>query len=227
MRDPSVPVSARFLLLSGLGADARQFDPQRAVFTDARTPPWIPHRPDESLHDYARRFCETVVIERPFVLVGSSFGGMVAQEIAPLLRPEAVFLIASARHGDQIAAHLQYFSHFASILPERMFEIGQGLTPLYASKFGRLNAEQKALLEAMVADTLPAFVRWGIDAITTWPGVENLSMPVHHIHGGDDELIPVEGVEADVVVPGGGHLLNVTHADVVNAFIVERLAKMG
>ncbi len=68
-------------------------------------------------------------------------------------------------------------------------------------------------------------VRWGIEAITNWDGCDPPpGVPVHHIHGGDDELIPCRRVRPDVVVPGGGHLLNVTHADAVNAFLAERLA---
>ena len=44
-------------------------------------------------------------------------------------------------------------------------------------------------------------------------------MPIHHIHGGDDRLIPVRRVNPDRVVEGAGHLLNLTHPDAVNDFL--------
>jgi pimeloyl-ACP methyl ester carboxylesterase len=48
-------------------------------------------------------------------------------------------------------------------------------------------------------------------------------VPVYQIHGADDELIPVKRVKADVVVAGAGHLVNVTHAEAVNAFLAARI----
>jgi pimeloyl-ACP methyl ester carboxylesterase len=44
-------------------------------------------------------------------------------------------------------------------------------------------------------------------------------MPVHHLHGDRDRLIPVHRVKPDHVVAGAGHLLNITHPDAVNDFI--------
>jgi len=40
-----------------------------------------------------------------------------------------------------------------------------------------------------------------------------------HIHGSADRLIPASRVKATHVVPDAGHLVNVTHAGEVNAFI--------
>ena len=215
--------ATRLVLLPGLGADERLFDPQRAAFPGLEVPRWLPNAPGESLPDYARRMAATIVPSEHFYLGGASFGGMVALEMARLLRPAAVFLIASCRSGGAIAPHLRYFVKFASILPERVFDVGKGATPLFISKFGSLTPTQRQFFEEMLVSTQPAFVRWGIAAITEWEGVGKLPMPVHHIHGSDDELIPLASVQPDRVIPGGGHLLNVTHAEEVNAFIAERL----
>jgi len=135
-----------------------------------------------------------------------------------------VFLVASCRSGQAVAPHLRYFGQFSRILPERTFAAGQGLTPLFMKKFGALNASQEALLGDMLADITVAFVRWGIEAVTNWPGGVELPMPVYHIHGSDDELIPAVSVQPDRLIPGGGHLLNVTHAADVNEFIRTRSA---
>lgn len=218
----------RIILLPGLGADERQFDPQRPALPGLEVPPRLPNQPGESLPEYARRTAATITPSAHYFLGGTSFGGMIAQEMVQYLDPppRAIILIASARSGEQIAPHLHYFGRFAKILPERVFEAGAGLKRLYVSKFGRLNDKQQALLAEMVSGAMPAFVRWGISAITAWPGVGELPIPVHAIHGADDELIPARLVkpEPDVVVPGAGHLVNVTHADVVNAFVLRHLA---
>jgi pimeloyl-ACP methyl ester carboxylesterase len=208
------------ILLPGLGADRRQFDPQRSAWPGLQVPAWIPHQPDESLADYAGRLAERIDPPADYFLGGASFGGMIAQELAARLDPppRAVFLIASARRGEQVAPHLHYFARFAPMFPQRRFDEG-GVTPLYVAKFGALSDEQRGLLEAMVRDTLPEFVRWGIAALTQWPGVDPPPRPIRHIHGTDDQLIPRELVEPDETIPGGGHLLNVTHAQAVNDFL--------
>jgi pimeloyl-ACP methyl ester carboxylesterase len=214
----------RLILLPGLGADERSFEPQRARFPGLEVPGWLPHEPGESLRAYAHRIAATILPSQRFYLGGVSFGGMVAQEIARLMHPEAVFLIASCRTGAALAPHLRYFNEFAHLFPERDFSPGAGLSRLYVSKFGRLTPEQEALFEEMLLGVQPAFVRWGISAVIDWPGAGELPMPVYHIHGSDDELIPASSVQADQVIAGGGHLLNVTHADAVNAFLAKHMA---
>jgi pimeloyl-ACP methyl ester carboxylesterase len=92
------------------------------------------------------------------------------------------------------------------------------------SRFGRLDPQEEELLEQMFASVLPRFVRWGIAAITAWPGVEGLDVPIFHIHGSDDEWIPLKSVQPDQVIRGGGHLINLTHAAEVNAFLVAKMA---
>lgn len=218
-----MPTTRRLVLLPGLGADARLFEPQRAAFPGLEVPDWLPNLPGETLPAYARRMTATITPSPGFILGGASFGGMVALEMAQYLQPAAVILIASCRTGDAIAPHLRYFVKFAGILPERVFAAGQGLTPLFIQKFGRMTPGQREQFEAILSDVTPAFVRWGIEAITNWEGNLALPMPVYHIHGSDDELIPVKSVRADRVIAAGGHLINVTHAAEVNAFITQCL----
>ncbi len=218
-------IPARLILLPGLGADGTLFDAQRPAFPHLEVPPWLAHEPDESLPHYAARMAATIRPTAPYTLGGASFGGMVALEMVRHLQPQprAVLLIASCRSGQSIAPHLRYLVRFADFLPQRTFEMGQGLTPLFISKFGRLTPEQKEWFGAMLDGLEPAFVRWGIAAITAWEGAGDPPVPVYHIHGSDDELIPADRVTPDRLIPGGGHLLNVTHAAAVNAFLAEHV----
>ena len=83
------------VFLPGLGADGRLFTSQREVFPDLLTPPWPPPAPDESLPGYAVRLAGTLPLARPLVLGGCSFGGMVACEMARILKPDALVLMGS------------------------------------------------------------------------------------------------------------------------------------
>ncbi|MCG8510062.1 MAG: alpha/beta hydrolase [Rhodospirillales bacterium] len=219
------PHSYRLILLPGLGADKGLFGPQRRMFPHLEVPPWLPHHEGETLAEYAKRMSTTLDVAEPFCIGGASFGGMVAQELARHLNPAAVFLIASGRSGDCVAPHLRYFGEFAKVLPTRVFEVGQGLSRLFVEKFGQLTASQRSQFEAMLSGARPDFVRWGVRAILSWPGAGDLPMPVYHIHGQEDQLIPLDKVQPEEVVPRAGHLVNITHSAVVNRFIADRIPR--
>ena len=56
-------------------------------------------------------------------------------------------------------------------------------------------------------------------AIFSWEGVSELPMPIRHVHGDRDGLIPIRRVHPDDVITGGGHLLNLTHTGAINDFL--------
>jgi pimeloyl-ACP methyl ester carboxylesterase len=212
-------VALPLFVLPGIGGDERLFAAQRAV-REIRPICWIaPASSRESLKDYAARLAREIKIKDPFDLGGSSFGGMVALEIARHLGPRNVFLFGSCRTPDAVARSLRVLrlsAAFAPVHPPRI------LQPLVARWFGATSPEHVQLFADMLAATPPAFIRWAATAVFSWPGAGELSMPVHHIHGDRDRLIPVRRVKADCVVRGAGHLLNLTHVDAVNEFILSR-----
>jgi len=82
-------------LLSGLGADRRVFD-----FLDLHGfklihIEWIKPLDDEKIESYARRLLDQIKSTRP-TLVGVSFGGIIAIEIAKQVETNEVILISSA-----------------------------------------------------------------------------------------------------------------------------------
>jgi pimeloyl-ACP methyl ester carboxylesterase len=72
-----------------------------------------------------------------------------------------------------------------------------------------------------MAERTPAsFLKWGVEAILSWHP-SPVAVPVHHIHGSRDRLIPIGRVQPNRVVSGGGHLLTLTHPEQVVAFLSE------
>lgn len=67
--------------------------------------------------------------------------------------------------------------------------------------------------------------RWAVSAILNWNPRPLEGVPIFQIHGPHDRVIPAKYVEPDVLLPSGGHLINLTHADEVNAFIEKVIAK--
>src|ERR1043165_10147598 len=93
--------AASLLLLPGMGADERLLAPQRAEFPDLVVPRWIPALRGESLADYARRLASSLGPAQDRWIGGVSLGGMVALEMAPILRPRGVVL-RSEEHTSEL-----------------------------------------------------------------------------------------------------------------------------
>jgi pimeloyl-ACP methyl ester carboxylesterase len=50
---------------------------------------------------------------------------------------------------------------------------------------------------------------------------------VRHIHGDRDHLLPHRLTQPDVLVPGAGHLMVMTHPEAVNDFLREGMERYG
>jgi pimeloyl-ACP methyl ester carboxylesterase len=60
--------------------------------------------------------------------------------------------------------------------------------------------------------------------VLSWERPAELPVPIHQIHGARDRVLPASPTRADVIVPGAGHVLSLTHAEDVNRFLRERMA---
>lgn len=216
----------RVILLPGMGTDARLFEPQRAALPNLTVPDWIEPRHGESLAEYARRWAATIRCEPPFFLGGVSFGGMVALEAARHLRPAGVFLIASCRSGRAVTRRFLALQWAGRMLPTAVVARLRGPVAGYVARWERLEPAHRHLLRELATDAPITFLRLAVSAVRRWsfePDPASLGIPVHQIHGQDDRIIPLVPGQACHVVPGGGHLINLTHAEDVNRFILARL----
>jgi pimeloyl-ACP methyl ester carboxylesterase len=211
----------QLVLLPGLGADHRLFEPQRSQFPQLVVPAWIAPHSGESLPEYAARVATTVrpSPDVPLVLGGVSFGGMLAYEMARHLKPDAVVLIASCRTREGLRGVYRIARGLLPLLPVRAWDIAK----LLAAPAVRLNLTatpaRRQLAVTMFRESDSRFLHWTLQAILYWEPTPLEGVRVLQIHGGRDLLIPARRVEADEVIPDGGHLINVTHSNEVNAFL--------
>jgi pimeloyl-ACP methyl ester carboxylesterase len=211
------------ILLPGLGTDERLFQPQRAAFPDFIVPPWIPPRPAESLAAYAGRLAGTIRPVRPFVLGGVSLGGMMAFELSRHLRPEALVLVASCRSRRGVRAIYQYFRPFLARMTRLGMQGTQMLAPLAGAIFPGEAHENVRLCTTMYHDGDPQFMAWALGAILAWEPEPLDGLRIFQIHGGRDQLLGPAPSEADEIIPDGGHLINLSHPQQVNALIQRAL----
>jgi pimeloyl-ACP methyl ester carboxylesterase len=211
----------QLILLPGLGADHRLLEPQRREFPDLIVPPWFPPRKNQSLADYAAQMAEVVgpLRAKRLVLGGVSFGGMLAYEMARHLKPDAVVLIASCRNRRGLRWICRAGRPLLPLTPVQVWDVAKLLSQTAMRVRSRIPPPDRDILITMFKEMDSRFMHWVVQAILGWNPAPLEGVPVFQIHGRRDLLIPARRVEADAWIPDGGHLINMTHAREVNAFI--------
>lgn len=210
-------------VISGLGADERVFE--RMDFS-GHTPifiQWIPPLKQESMTAYATRLLPQIKSPKP-VLMGLSFGGMMACEIARQIETEKVILLASAKTRAEIPF---YYRLMGKLSLHKLMSARQLKRPSRIAEwlFGVNSKTDKQLLKAIILDTDPVFLKWALDKIVTW---KNRQEPgnVFHIHGTADKILPYRFVRCDKAIEGGGHSMTLDRADELTAIIKTQLDKI-
>ena len=207
--------------ISGLGADKKAF--QKIKLPPVYEPvylDWIVPEKNESLNNYARRFSSLIRHDDAFILIGLSFGGMLACEIARLRNPLKTIIISSIGSSDELP---WYYKKAASIglhkyVPIRLLTAGS----ILKNMMGTASREDKAIIINYAKYADPGLIRWSMNAILSWDQRERLPGLVH-LHGTRDHMLPIKFTRPDYVIKNGGHLMVFNMAEEVNRILNEVL----
>lgn len=209
----------RLYCLPGLGADHRIYER-----CDFGTVPitWLdwPEMPmGSTLADYARVLAPIVDGSREHVLIGTSMGGMVAQELAVLTQPRLTVIISSWKGPEERPWLLALLGRLrAERLVNRFFM--RHFVPTVRLMRWKLGMESEAAqrhVQLMMDRWSPAQLRVMIHACLTWKGVN--ARNVSHVHGDRDALMPVKLIHDARSIAGGTHLMVYTKAQEVSAAV--------
>lgn len=203
--------------VSGLGADERVFQKLKFEGYNPVHINWLEPEKKETIADYAQRLTAQINSEKP-IIIGLSFGGIIAIEIAKQIETEKIILISSIKNQQEIPFYFQilrWFPIHRSIPAKIILCLGQ----LLAAWFFSLNtiAERK-LFRAIVQDTDAKFMKWAIDRLVLWKN-EIIPQNLYHIHGESDRIFPYRFVREDFNVGQGGHLMILNQAEHISLLI--------
>jgi pimeloyl-ACP methyl ester carboxylesterase len=214
----------RLVLIPGLGADAQLFSAVRHLAPVI--PPWLPVDGGD-LASYARRYVEAGWVKAGDALGGSSFGGMLAQEIARLLPLRCLLLITTCRSREGISPGLRVLAPLSRVVPV-VHEPASFIAKILDLKLGGTKPAHRRVIESWVRHGEPRYLRWAARTAGAWRGITlPPGLPVFQIHGGHDRLMPASRSGADTIVPGAGHLLPITHPAAFRSWLERSLAAVA
>ncbi|MBK7009795.1 MAG: alpha/beta hydrolase [Saprospiraceae bacterium] len=207
-------------IFSGLGADERVF--QRLDFSGFPTTfvKWVIPQASETIEHYATRLLDQITTTKP-TLIGLSFGGLIAVEVAKQIDTEKVILIASAKTKDEVPFYYRFAGQLGlhQLLPTRLLKSSNVITNWF---FGTNCTFDKQLLKQILIDTDLTFLNWAIDKVARWTN-QTQTKNIFHIHGTSDRILPIKFVNCNSTVKNGGHLMTINKADELNNILRQQL----
>ena len=217
----------RIYLIPGLGADRRMYDSLISTLGKGEVLEFIPPLPGEDLPSYVQRFSARIQTEDPFVLIGTSLGGIMCIELLQYLSPRKIIMLASVKNRKEIPWWIRMLRYVPvyRILPGDWYK-KQVIRMASKGLKGPLQREAEMII-AMAQSADPHWVKWGIDSVVQWNGNCNDFSNIIHLHGSKDPLFPLRYVKQAEVIRGGTHVMNITRAKEINKRIDEIITALS
>ena len=165
---------------------------------------WLIPSKKETMAQYAKRMAGFVT-EKNAVLVGVSFGGVVAQEMNSFLKLKKLIIISSIKTKHELPTKFKIAKNlrFYKLIPTRLF-----LTSKNYSRFalGPISKKKIKLYQNYLHIRDKRYLDWAIKNMLCW-NQENPLPGVYHIHGDNDLVFPIKNIDNAIKIAGGSHIM--------------------
>ena len=165
---------------------------------------WLIPKKEETLVDYAKRMA-SFISEPDAVLIGVSFGGVVAQEMSLFLNLKKLIIISSIKTKYEMPQRFKLAARtFAyKLVPTSLFLSGSDLTRF---AIGPKTKKRLKLYQEYLHVRDKQYLDWAIEHMITWRRKE--AVPgVIHLHGDSDLIFPIKNIENCISIKGGTHIM--------------------
>jgi len=165
---------------------------------------WEMPKKNENLLGYAKRMAELVTLPKA-VLIGVSFGGVLAQEMARFLDLRKLIIISSVKSNLELSLTMKIAKTTKAykLMPTGLF---QNMYLLAKFFFGNVLKQRIKLYQKYLSVLEKTYLNWAIEQMVLWDRVE-VDKNVIHIHGDADAIFPIKNIRNCIVVKGGTHIM--------------------
>lgn len=164
----------------------------------------------ESIEDYARKMALEVKEENA-VLIGVSFGGVMAQEMSAFLKLRKLIIVSSVKSRQEFPLRMVIARKTLAykLVPTKMILATDDL-----SKFaiGKKTKKRLELYQQYLSVRDEDYLDWAIENMVCW-NRDKADENVIHIHGDKDFVFPLDKIKNCIVIEGGTHIM------ILNRFI--------
>ena len=166
---------------------------------------WIIPYYNESIVDYALRFCGNVKHENA-VLIGVSFGGIIAQEMSLVREFKKIIIISSVKNRNELPLHLQLAGKTKAykLVPTSLF--AQNIDLLSKFAFNKIIEKRLDLYKMYLSVTDKRYLDWAVEQVVLWRQT-SYNPNLVHIHGDSDSVFPIDNIKDCIVIKGGTHAM--------------------
>ena len=165
---------------------------------------WIIPKKKESLAEYAQRMALKVAHPHS-VLIGVSFGGVVAQEMSQYLQLKQLMIISSVKTRFELPRRMRLAKKTKAykLLPTGWALSIKDLTKL---AIGPRSKRRLQLYQEYLWVRDKNYLDWAIENMVCWQ--REVAVPrVVHIHGDQDPVFPIRYINDANVLEGGTHIM--------------------
>ena len=196
---------SKWYILPGMGATSAMYDSLKPeIDFEANFLDWPEYKGETTYMEVAARIITENDISDGDIVGGSSLGGMVALEIAQILRPRTTVLLGSAINKREVQSALSILSPLAAVTPISLIQF--------------LVGKHKSLIAKMFSNCDSGFIRAMCLHLRSWPGYSGPNENIVRLHGRKDHVIPCPATGAEII-DGAGHLLAMTHPKETGQFL--------
>ncbi|MDW3211759.1 MAG: alpha/beta hydrolase [Reichenbachiella sp.] len=210
--------------LTGLGADSSVFELLQINYPKVCIE-WIPSYKWENMASYAWRLCAQIDTSKPFVLLGVSFGGMLAVEMNKYIQPKQTILVTSLARRSELSLWIRLIAKtkLNRILPSFLF----GSNPKWLILFFGIKSERgKKLVTKIAKKSDRVLTQLSIDKVLTWDN-EWLPENLVRIVAANDRLLPnPQKIEA-YKIKNAGHFAIVENSEEISAQVDKILSEVN
>lgn len=165
---------------------------------------WLIPEKKESIGDYSKRMAR-LVPETNAVLVGISYGGVVAQEMSQFLKLRKLIIISSIKTRQEQPAH---WKMARKTLAYKLFPTSLVLSAPDLTRFaiGPKTEKRLKLYQEYLHVRDKKYLDWAIENMITWNRSQEIE-GVAHLHGDADIVFPIKNIKNCIVIEGGTHIM--------------------
>ncbi len=165
-----------------------------------------------------------ITVENP-VILGVSFGGIMAIEIAKSMPAARVIIVSSLPNYRLLPLSMKMIGRLKlnKWMPSRRTDwlgFSKWLAPIEDYFLGVETKEEARLCREFKQQVDTCYLQWAVDRILYW---KNEWQPpvLYHLHGSKDKIFPLTRLNPMHVIPGGTHFMIYNRAAIISQILKE------